>query len=133
MIGPEGNHKHDGEHARPKKVRRGHTKRPLRIEYREIEISTCGKGKSGALERDKGGRAPGRRHAGAKAVGRQFRHVLNGALVHCSSSGAPFGQNQPVRAMPSGGAPQTTAHGVKIEAIKMAPVTSAASKGQIDG
>ena len=35
---------------------------------------------------------------------------------HASSSGVPFGQNQPISATAIGTAPQTTAQGVKIEA-----------------
>src|SRR3712207_7229080 len=51
-------------------------------------------------------RAPERGHAVAEAVIRQPRDVLDGAVFHSSSSGAPFGQNQPISAMATGIEPQ---------------------------
>ena len=44
-----------------------------------------------------------------------------------------LGQNQPISAMATGIAPQTTAHGVKIEPMNSTVVASAATNGQIVG
>src|SRR5207253_6025109 len=58
--------------------------------------------------------------------------VLGDLLSHDSSSGVPFGQNQPIKAMATGIEPHTTAHGLKIDQISMIVVAMAAQNGQIE-
>ena len=60
--------------------------------------------------------------------GKLFRNLLS----HDSSSGVPFGQNQPIKAMATGIEPHTTAHGLKIDQISMIVVAIAAQNGQIE-
>ena len=45
---------------------------------------------------------------------RQCGKVLGDLLSHDSSSGVPFGQNHPIKAMATGIEPHTTAQGLKI-------------------
>jgi hypothetical protein len=62
----------------------------------------------------------------------QPRKVDREALPHDSSSGVPFGQNQPIKAMAIGIAPHTTAQGVKIDQMSIMVVAIAVQSGQIE-
>ena len=67
-----------------------------------------------------------------RPCGGNAEQIGDDAFLHPSSSGVPFGQNQPISVTAIGIEPQTTAHGVKIDAISMMLVATAASSGQIE-
>ena len=88
---------------------------------------------AGALDQHESQRAPPGQAGRAHAVQRQIAQVeRRRAVSHDSSSGVPFGQNQPISATATGIEPQTTAHGVKIDQISITLVAIAASSGQIE-
>jgi hypothetical protein len=63
---------------------------------------------------------------------RQRGEIRDGAVPHASSSGVPFGQNQPMSVTATGIEPHTTAHGEKIDQISITLVAIAARNGQIE-
>jgi hypothetical protein len=63
---------------------------------------------------------------------RQRGDVQNDAVFHDSSSGVPFGQNQPIKAIATGIDPQITAQGEKIDQISMIEVAIADQNGQTE-
>src|SRR4030095_5674704 len=79
-----------------------------------------------------GKRSPPGQACGAKPMRGQFREIEYDGLFHASSSGVPFGQNHPIRAIDTGIDPQTTAQGVKIDQINSTVVASADQSGQIE-
>src|SRR4051794_36052524 len=60
------------------------------------------------------------------------RRAPSCVVLHASSSGVPFGQNQPISATAIGIEPHTTAQGEKIDQISITLVAIAASNGQIE-
>src|SRR5207248_10364316 len=62
---------------------------------------------------------------------RKCREIGDDPPSHASSSGVPFGQNQPTNVTATGIGPHTTAHGEKIDQISMTLVAIAARSGQI--
>src|SRR3954469_21190987 len=65
-------------------------------------------------------------------MGGQIGDVDGDPGLHASSSGHPFGQNQPIRVIATGIDPQTTAQGEKIDQMSRMAVAMAANSGQIE-
>src|SRR5829696_4806043 len=118
--------------ARPMVRGRG-GERPLRVHVDEVEVRARGEREPHALDGAEAERAPPHRAFGPEPVGGEARQIGDGSLPHPSSSLLPFGQNQPISVIATSAPPQTTAHGLKIDATKVIPVAIAARKGQIDG
>ncbi len=106
--------------------------RPVRCQAHEVEVDDDRKREAGPLDQHEGERSPPGQACGAKAMRRKFRQIEHNGLFHASSSGVPFGQNHPIRAIDTGIDPQTTAHGVKIDQISSTVVASADQSGQIE-
>src|SRR3954471_5270275 len=132
-IGPQACEQKD-QHRGPRPVRGwSYIDWPLIIDLTQIEISPDGQGEACAFERNESERTPPHRTARAKSGSGKLGYVLDPALPHSSSSGVSFGQNHPTNAIATGIDPHTTAHGVKIDARKVAPTAIAARSGQIEG
>ena len=112
----------------------------------QVEVADDREREHRALDRDQAQRAPPHQAAVAEAEGRQVAHVervrtsrrrrrrsrfecahAHGWLLQrerCAAVSARCGQNQTVSAIATGTAPQTTAHGVKIEPMNSTVVAT---------
>src|SRR3954453_16673775 len=107
--------------------------RPFLIGRLQVQIRANRYRKSHSLEGDESHRAPPGNARRTEFISRQLGDVAHDLLFHSSSSLSPLGQNQPINATATGGVPQTTAHGVKIDPIKKMHTVTAVISGQILG
>src|SRR4051812_16671466 len=132
MVGHDARHQHDQYCGARQQIWRRRSDRPMPSQHSQVEISADRQGKASCLKGDEGNGSPPHRACRSEIIGGQVADVGDWAVSHSSSSGSPFGQNQPMKPIETGTAPQTTAQGVYIEPRNAPPTAMADSNGQIE-